>query len=266
MVPPILCYHNIDARFVLGATRVGPRVFRKQMSALVAAGFRAIGAAELLAMLAGESSPSPAAPTTGHGPLLVTFDDGYESLHRHAFPVLADLGLRALVFVITDYVGRENAWDVGYGAPPLKHLDWDQLAYWQERGIEVHAHGSSHARLTTMSDAQLQDDLSRSREAIERRLGKSPLAISYPFGIVDSRVMRAARSAGFQLGFGGPSHDGSDPMALGRLAVYPWDPFAIPAVMQAGPLGALARWGARTANRISVVTPWLREQRAERGQ
>ena len=37
---------------------------------------------------------------------LLSFDDGYESLATHAYPILADLGFSATTFVITDYVGK----------------------------------------------------------------------------------------------------------------------------------------------------------------
>lgn len=44
-------------------------------------------------------------------PALVTFDDGYESFHRLAEPVLNSLGIRSLVFIPTKYIeNREPFW------------------------------------------------------------------------------------------------------------------------------------------------------------
>lgn len=243
-VPPVLCYHKVDARLELGVTRLGPSHFRRQVETLAALGFRTLGAEELLA-----------APGQDRGaPLVITFDDGYAGLERYAFPVLADHGLRAMVFVISDYVGRDNAWDVRYGGQVFHHLDWDVLGRWQERGIEVHAHGASHGRLTWMSDLAVADDLGRAREAIRRRLGREASAIAYPFGAVDARVRRLALEAGFTVGFAGPIGGADDVLRLPRLPVYPWDRAGVPFVMQAGALGALARWGGRTTNRIAVTT------------
>ena len=222
----ILCYHKIDTRLELGFTRLGPAVFRRQMERL-----------------------------TTHDPRpTITFDDGYEALDRFAFPVLAELGMKAIVFVITDFVGRENTWDVQYGGLSFRHLGWDRLGYWQERGIEIQSHGRSHARLTWLSDAEVADDLGAAREEIGRRIGRLPDAISYPFGAVDSRIKRLAMEAGYTRGYAGPRGDPSDPMLLPRRTVYAWDAFAPPLVARDGPAGGFARGVAALTNRFAVGT------------
>ncbi len=252
MIPPILCYHKIDTRFELGVTRLGPRVFRRQMHALAARGYTAVGAAALAEPPRAEARHTVA----------LTFDDGYAALATHAFPVLAELGLTALVFVITDYVGRENRWDVRYGGRWFRHLDWDQLGAWQARGIEVHAHGASHRRLTWLSAGEVADELGRARDTIATRLGRAPLGICYPFGAVDERVRALAVQAGYRVGFAGARAAGGDPMLLRREPVYAWDLFAPPLVLRAGALGAAARATARLASRFAVVTSAIKQHRA----
>ena len=272
--PPILCYHKVDARREFGVTRVSPRVFRRQMESLAKAGWRTLGGAELSAHLAAPApaaspvSPSHASPLTSHSSrlLVLTFDDGYAALAVHAFPVLADLGFRALVFVVTDYVGRDNDWDVHYGWRRFRHLTWDELAHWQERGIEVHSHGATHQRLTWIPDSEAEDELGRSRQAIASRLGVPPAALSYPFGAVDARVRRLTAAAGYTMAVAGPRglagqldrSAGPDPLVLGRLPVYAWDPFAVPLVLRGGAAGACAAGLARAASRLSVATSAIR--------
>ena len=246
MVPPILCYHKIDTRFELGFTQIEPRVFRRQVETLAGAGYRALGSDGLMERL---TTPSPPALE-----VVFTFDDGYAGLARHAFPVLADHGFRALVFVITDYVGRDNSWDVQYGWRRFAHLGWDDLAGWQEKGIEVHSHGATHARLTWLPDGQAADELERSRETIARRLGQAPCGVSYPFGSVNERVRGLAARAGYRLGFAGPSQAGADPLALPRQPVYGWDRSGVPLVMGGSPLSGLALGLARFSNRCAVGT------------
>jgi peptidoglycan/xylan/chitin deacetylase (PgdA/CDA1 family) len=249
-IPPVLVYHKVDTRLELGVTRLGPRHFRRQVETLAALGFRTLGAEELHASLSADRSA-----VTGHrSPVVVTFDDGYAALAEHAFPVLADHGFRALVFVMTDHVGKDNRWDLRPLGQVFAHLDWDTLGRWQERGIEVHSHGTSHRRFTWMGDAEVEDELGRSRETIRARLGREPSAVAYPFGAVDGRVRRLAAAAGYRLGFAGPIGGADDPLRIPRLAVYPWDRGGVPLVMQAGAAGALARWAGRTSNRISLLT------------
>jgi peptidoglycan/xylan/chitin deacetylase (PgdA/CDA1 family) len=248
----------VDTRLELGVTRLGPRVFRRQMEALARAGYRTLGSAELLRLEEGGQEGTGAEDDLPA--VVLTFDDGYEPLARHAFPVLADLGLRALVFVVTDYVGLDNDWDVHYGWRRFRHLSWDDLAHWQERGIEVHSHGATHARLTWVSDVQAEDELGRSRATITRRLGASPAGIAYPFGAVDARVQALAAVAGYSLGFTGPAGPGgSQPAGAGRLAlrrrpVYAWDAFALPCVLREDAAGAFGMAVARLTNRFAVGT------------
>ncbi len=266
-VPPILCYHKVDTRLELGVTRLGPSHFRRQVATLAALGFHAMDTGALRAHLESrdegggvrDASGAPSSLIPRPSPLVLTFDDGYEGLDRHAFPVLAEHGMRAVVFVITDYVGRDNDWDVRVGGRSFPHLGWDALGRWQERGIEIQVHGATHRRLTWLSDAEVADDLGRAREAIRHRLGVLPTALAYPFGAVDDRVRRLAAQAGFTLGFAGPRGGAAEALRLPRLPVYPWDRAGVPCVMQAGALGALARWGGRTTNRIAVITPVLQQ-------
>jgi peptidoglycan/xylan/chitin deacetylase (PgdA/CDA1 family) len=263
-VPPILCYHKVDPRLELGFTQLGPRVFRRQVEALARLGYRGLGSAELLRRVPGAGAQAPGAvgphpPAPDPGYLVFTFDDGYAALAEHAFPVLADHGFPALVFAITDYVGRDNSWDVQYGWRSFRHLSWDDLARWQERGIEAHAHGATHARLTWLSDAEAADELGRAREAITRRLGRAPLGISYPFGAVNPRVRALADAAGYRLGFAGPvaaSAAGAtlDPLMLARLPVYGWDRFGVPLVVRGGAWGAAGRALARLTSRFAIGT------------
>jgi len=246
--PPILCYHKVDTRLELGFTRIGPRLFRRQVEALAKAGYQGIGSSALL------GTPRFPIPDSRF-PVVFSFDDAYSGLAEHAFPVLAEYGFRALVFVITDFVGRENTWDVQYGWRKFFHLSWDQLAHWQQRGIEVHSHGVSHARLTWLSDDQVADELGRSREVIASRLGASPSGISYPFGAADERVRNLAAAAGYSLGFAGPTvAKPGDPLMMERKPVYAWDAFAPPLVMRPGGAGAFARGVARVTNRCAVGT------------
>lgn len=249
VLPPILCYHKIDTRFELGFTRLGPRVFRRQVEALAKAGYQSLGSAGLLSHLTAGTAPGARLP------VVFTFDDGYSGLAEHAFPVLVDHGFKALVFAITDFVGRENSWDVQYGWRKFFHLSWDQLARWQERGIEVHSHGTSHARLTWLPDDIVAAEMATSRDVIAARLGRAPTAFSYPFGATDPRVCGLAARAGYTLGFAGPNNGTrADPLCLERRAVYPWDPFAPPLVMRADLPGAIARGVAKVTNGCAVGT------------
>ena len=244
---PVLCYHRVGGPLELGVTRVGRSVFARQMMALARDGWRTVTLDEF-------ASPRTAhrAPRT----FLLTFDDGYASLADHAYPVLADLGFTATTFLITDYVGKTNSWDVRYTWNRLAHLDWPTIQRWQERGFTFASHGATHRRLTWLSDAEVREDLQRSRALLADRLGaEAARAVAYPFGAVDQTVIEAARSAGFSLGFGGVRGNG-DPLHVPRVPVYFWD-FGKPFGLRTDAIGVTGRMLAHVANRCAVGTSVL---------
>ena len=90
---------------------------------------------------------------------------------------------------------------LGFGAHAL---NWPQVREMSRDGIEFGSHGTSHAVLSQLSGPALARELSGSRKAIEDATGKPVVAIAYPVGgkdAVNDRVIEAAASAGYRLGF-----------------------------------------------------------------
>src|SRR5438105_10794559 len=248
--PPGLCYHRAGGQLERGVPRVAKSVFARQMTRLARAGWKTL----TLDQFAERLQPGYSAFRTPHSAFLLTFDDGYASLAEHVYPLLAEVGFTATTFLVTDYVGRLNTWDVPYTWHRLAHLDWDSIGRWQERGFGFASHSASHARLTWLSDAQATDELVRSRETLVRRLGPGAgRAVAYPFGARDERVERLACAAGYELGFGGVRGNGS-PLALARLPVYVWDVGSVPLGLRNDGPGWLGGTVGDAANRCAVGT------------
>ena len=254
----VLCYHRVGGPPELGVTRVSPAVFTRQMTALAQAGWRTLTIGEFAHHL-------QRSVVASCNELLLTFDDGYASLAQHVYPVLAELGFTATTFLVTDYVGGANTWDMRYTWRPLPHLDWGMVERWRARGFEFASHTAAHARLTWLDDAGAADELARSRETMMARLGGAAgRAVAYPFGAVDARVCRLARSAGYELGFSGVHGDGSA-LNVARVPVYVWDAGDVPLVLREDALGAAGRFVAHAANRCAVGTSWMLRWRREQG-
>jgi peptidoglycan/xylan/chitin deacetylase (PgdA/CDA1 family) len=230
------------------------------MGALARAGWRTLELADFERAVRGGSG-RPDRLT-----FLLTFDDGYATLAAQAYPVLADLGFRATTFLVTDYMGRTNAWDARYTWRPLPHLDWATAERWQARGMSFASHTATHPRLTWLADGRVADELGRSRETLQRYLGPGAArALAYPFGAVDGRVERLAQAAGYALGFGGVRGTAGGPLRIPRVPVYLWDAFSVPTGLQNGALGAVGRLVAYAANRCAVGTSVIRRLLGERG-
>ena len=248
MIPPVLCYHKIERRRELGVTRLSPGRFAAQMTALAGAGWRGISLSEFAASVRGERRAA-------EREILITFDDAYRGLRDHAFPVLRDLGFAGACFVITDYAGRLNRWDVAYGGRRFAHLAWRDMDRWQSRGISFESHTATHPRLSWIDGAQLDDELRRSSRALHDALGVAPTAIAYPFGAATSRESAAAKAAGYSLGFalGRPWY--GDVLCVPRVPVHCWSP-RLPGV---GLLGPIERLVGVAAGRCAVGTSlWMR--------
>jgi len=228
------------------------------MTTLARAGWKTL----TLDQFAERLRPGHSALRTPHSAFLLTFDDGYASLAEHVYPILADVGFTATTFLITDYVGRLNTWDVRYTWHRLAHLDWDTIGRWRARGFDFASHTASHQRLTRLSDAQAAAELERSRETLRRRMGlEAARAVAYPFGARDERIERLANAVGYELGFGGVHGNGSR-LALARLPVYLWDVGRVPLGLRGGVVALAGRVAAHLANRCAIGTSWMLELRA----
>jgi len=248
MIPTVLCYHKIERRRELGVTRLSPERFARQITSLARAGWRGISLREFAATVRGERLATARE-------LLITFDDAYRGLRDHAFPVLRDAGFSAACFVITDFAGRLNRWDVAYGGRRFAHLAWRDIERWNGEGIAFGSHTATHPRLSWVDDRRLETELRGSRQAIEAALGAPPAAMAYPFGAVSPRVLAAAGQAGYTMGFGVGGRWDANPLHVPRVPVHCWSP-GLPVV---GRLGGIERLISTVAGQCSVGTAlWQR--------
>ncbi|MFF4397889.1 polysaccharide deacetylase family protein [Streptomyces sp. NPDC001480] len=181
-------YHSV-ATAPNDATRdlsVAPEAFVEQMAMVADLGLTPVGTAELAAGWR-SGRPLPARP------VLVTFDDGYEGVHRHALPVLAEHGFAATLFVSTGWI--RGAYDTGGGLDTM--LDWDQVRDLAGAGVEIGGHSHTHPQLDQLDDDTLRSELVRCKELVADELGTVPASFAYPYGYSSRRVRRAVRAAGF---------------------------------------------------------------------
>jgi peptidoglycan/xylan/chitin deacetylase (PgdA/CDA1 family) len=175
---PVLMYHSIG-----GADRlaVRPEAFADQLAYLRDHGFTPLCFGE-------RTRPA-------ERPVVITFDDGYADLHEHALPVLDHFGFRATVFVTTGWL--RDAGPYAAGSPPGRMLTWRQAAEVAAAGVEIGAHGHSHAQLDQLADAALRAELRLSRDLLQDRLGRAVPTMAYPYGYSSARVRREARACGY---------------------------------------------------------------------
>lgn len=181
----ILAYHAI------GDDGPGPvclprAIFERQVAGLAEAGCRFLELDDVVAHL---RSGSPFPPRA----VALTFDDAYESVHRHALPFLDRLGLTATVFPVTSELGGHNRWDAATGAmPELALVSGSQLDELVAAGWQVGGHTHTHRPLTSLAPAEVGEELNRSNAVLEDRLGRAITTMAYPYGCHDATVRTAA--------------------------------------------------------------------------
>jgi len=155
-------------------------------------------------------------------PVVISFDDGYLDTYRLAFPVLRELGMKAVVFVVAGKNVKSNIWDRHLGVPPAPLLEPRHLVEMSGEGIEIGSHSLTHPRLTDLPDDAAWEELSHSKLLLEMLLDSAINSISYPYGLVNQNIKNMAREVGYTIGCGvssGPVRFGDDLLEVRRTTI-----------------------------------------------
>lgn len=126
--------------------------------------------------------------------VVLTFDDGYESLYFRAFPLLEELRFKATVFLTTEYCGKSNNWPTQTSdIPSLSLLKWQQIKEMVQSVFDVQAHTRTHPVLTQLSPECVINELVGSKLDIEDRLGKRVRFFAYPYGRYNNGIYGLVR-------------------------------------------------------------------------
>lgn len=161
---------------------------------------------------------------TGGGRVVLTFDDGLQSLYTHAFETLVRHRLPATVFLVAKTLAGGDAevdWVDHPPHEPLRTLEPAQIREMQDAGIRFESHSYAHRTLTEISYAQCLRDLRDSRELLETVLGHRVRLLAYPRGRHDAQVRDAAAKAGYTHAFALPErHEPPSDYAIPRVGIY----------------------------------------------
>jgi peptidoglycan/xylan/chitin deacetylase (PgdA/CDA1 family) len=211
----VLCYHAVNPVWT-SPISMDPQAFGAQVEWL-AAHRPVIPLTEAVRHLDGSGRLPRRA-------VALTFDDGFASVHGHAWPALARLRLPATVFLVSRTLS-EAGQDVDWiDTPPpyeTRTLTVDQVLEMQQDGVAFESHSATHADLTRLSHAECLADLRDSREELEAVLGRPVRLLAYPRGRHAPHVRDAAQRAGYTHAFAlpeGPEEVG--PYSLPRVGLY----------------------------------------------
>jgi len=184
---PIITYHQMTSDSLYKdslSLTVSVHQFERQMRYLREHGYNSLSARELIQSLGNNQQPRCKR-------VWLTFDDGYESFFRLAYPILYRYGFTATVFLTTDFIGKDS-----------DYLSWEQVLSLNNDGISFGSHTCTHPHLLELSEEQVRHELVSSKECLEDRLGEKVQLLAYPHGHSNLEIQHLAEDAGYEAACG----------------------------------------------------------------
>jgi peptidoglycan/xylan/chitin deacetylase (PgdA/CDA1 family) len=162
-------------------------------------GYQTISFQDLFASMNGGKALPPK-------PVILTSDDGYQSVYQYAFPIIQSYGYRMTLFLSTDYIGssdgdrKTNSFDSGY--PVRAMLVKPEITAMVSAGYEIQSHGTDHGYLGSMSYDQVLAELQNSKAIVQSLSGGACNVEAWPFNSFSAVSVSALPAAGYGAGVG----------------------------------------------------------------
>ncbi len=189
---PIILYHNFNPT-VPGSMTMTPQKFEANLKLLKAHGFTFIPLKEAVAYLQGKRTTLP------QKPIVLTADDGWESVYTYMYPIVKKLNIPVTLFIYPASISKE------------KHfLTWEQLTEMKNTGLfDIQSHTFSHPNFKIAKNKLSPSDfekyvwkeLTSSKKILEDKMGHQITLLAWPFGIYNQYLENQATKAGYEMAF-----------------------------------------------------------------
>jgi peptidoglycan/xylan/chitin deacetylase (PgdA/CDA1 family) len=198
----VLMYHHIHDEDTSSST-ITTRLFRDQLQYLKNSGHNFISMVEFQQFMGGATVPDNA--------VMVTFDDGYESFYTNAFPVLKQLQIPAVNFIITGTLdhplddippklSREQIIEMTTSTSLIDaqcHTNAFHDKRENGRALLLKDSSETEQQYVDRMTADTQACIAKVKEVNPREIN----ALAYPYGIYDNQTAQVVRSAGIRYAF-----------------------------------------------------------------
>ncbi|MCP4007500.1 MAG: polysaccharide deacetylase family protein [bacterium] len=185
--------------------------FKEQLVWLRAHGYHFIGLDQLAAHLS-TKAPLP------DNPVFISFDDGCESVYKHALPILSGLGIPSTVFVTID----EDAWIFHEGEYFERRMTIEEMRSCAEGGIQIGSHAVSHRGLNEMSRERVLDELVRSKKTLSEWIDRKVDHFAVPLNFYKRETLELCKEAGYAsvcTSDNGTCNRDTDPFKIKRFII-----------------------------------------------
>ena len=202
---PVVMYHQLSEKpRLLGDYVLSVDQFESDLRYLSENGYTAVTASQLIAWRDGEGK-------LPEKPVMITFDDGFESTVAYAEPLLEKYGMTAVVAVIGSVTQQFT--DTPDHMLDYSYMSWDAVSEAERGGVlEVQCHTWDMHRLSPRKGcsrmygepsehyrAALSEDIARFQSAFCSAAGHVTEAIALPFGAYDGETLTLCSELGFRV-------------------------------------------------------------------
>lgn len=205
---PIVMYHQLTkneskaGKYVLTVEQ-----FENDLKYLKENGYETVTVNQLLSFSKGNCDLPERA-------VMITFDDGCETLYAYALPLLKEYGFTAIGFAVgalADSYTELDDHNLNYSC-----LDWKEIKEMCDGGIvDIQSHSYDlHKNTSERSGAQkkkgesfeqycefLSSDAAKMKERMLKYVGKVPIAFAYPFGSYSPESAEILSKFGIKMAF-----------------------------------------------------------------
>ena len=202
---PVVMYHHVlrDTRRA-GKYILPEETLREDLAFLQQNGYTSVTVGDVLAFVRGEKALPERI-------VMLTFDDGYQSMETYVLPLLREFGMKAVLSVVGQFA--QTYTDSGDTNVNYACLSWEALRRLADSGAfelqnhtyALHQNGGDRKGLAQKKDesldayrAMLTEDLMKNQAAIRQYTGQTPTALTYPFGACSNSTPQIAKDCGFQ--------------------------------------------------------------------
>ena len=205
---PIVMYHQLTksesraGRYVLTLEQ-----FEKDLVFLKEKGYETVTVSQLLDYSQGKGKLPEKA-------IMITFDDGCETLYAYAKPLLEQYGFTAVGFVVgslADYYTELDDHNLNYSNlnwAEIKELSMGNTVEIQSHSYDLHKNTGNRSGAKKKKGETFEQyaeflgaDASKMKTEMLKHTGKAPVAIAYPFGSFSSESKEILKKYGIKMAF-----------------------------------------------------------------
>ena len=213
---PVLMYHSINSRESrAGDYVITPGALRGDLEWLQKNGYHTVVVQDLLNYVE-QGTPLP------EKPVMITFDDGYYNNYLNAFPILKEMGMKAVISIIGS--ASDEMSQTLYKNKATCAVTWEELTEMLDAGVweaqnhtydlhDLNKGRKGASRIAGESEdayeAMLKKDLTQLQTKLKKNVGISPDTFTWPFGAYTKDCRKLLQSMGFRASLscnGGVNH------------------------------------------------------------